>query len=534
MALQTTNVDDRRYDQLLAVLRKQIPVSRWTDHNPSDPGMMLLELLCWLAEMTLYRMNRVSDAHRQKLLNLLIDPPQPVTVGVTFTVTFNAANLPLVQPIVIPVGTRLATDFVNGRRVVVETLSELQFTNPSPGNLVVAKTVRARELLVVTNDVLGESTGKANQTFQLSPPSSLKSSSDQYLPVLLDFVNVSATYNPNPEISVNGTPWKLVPFLLAEESKPAGGVAPQHVMVEPFENRIRFGNNVFGAIPPAGASIVATRYQVLQGPAALKQLHANSLKYILDPVLNLSPHTIAMTHEDAEGGLDIFPPGVRLAEGLKDFRRTFRVVTETDFEKVLLNDFNEFQDLSGTSPKLARAVAIMNRQPPLQPPVESPAHVTILVLPEFVESAFDSSSLVQKQNMLKLAPEVERKILRFLDERRLITTHLHVTTPTLLPVDITADVVVLKDRNETQMQAILKKRLQDFLSIRHGDFDRKGWRLGRDVYRSQIFRVLEDVDGVDYVRSLVLSPANADGNVTIAPDQLPVLQNAPVVTAARE
>src|SRR5688572_23829134 len=120
MALQTTNIDDRTYDQLVGVLRKQIPITEWTDHNPSDPGIILLELLCWLGEMTLYRMNLVPEAHQQKFLNLLIDPPQPVTVDVKFTV--NLAG-PLAADIVIPMGTRLATDFVNGHRFVFETLA---------------------------------------------------------------------------------------------------------------------------------------------------------------------------------------------------------------------------------------------------------------------------------------------------------------------------------------------------------------------------------------------------------------------------
>jgi hypothetical protein len=179
MALQTTNIDDRTYDQLVTVLRKQIPSALWTDHNPSDPGIMLLELLCWLGDMTLYRMNRVSDAHRQKFLNLLIDPPQPVTVDVTFTLTFNPANLPLVADIVIPLGTRLATDYVNGHRFVFETLGTVIFTNPAPGIFVVSQTVKTRELLAVTNDVLGSSDGSPSQVFQLSPPLSLRTSPER-------------------------------------------------------------------------------------------------------------------------------------------------------------------------------------------------------------------------------------------------------------------------------------------------------------------------------------------------------------------
>ena len=40
MALQTINIDDRSYDELVDELKKHIPVPEWTDHNPSDPGLM--------------------------------------------------------------------------------------------------------------------------------------------------------------------------------------------------------------------------------------------------------------------------------------------------------------------------------------------------------------------------------------------------------------------------------------------------------------------------------------------------------------
>ena len=53
MALPDVLVDDRNFDQLLAVLRKQIPAD-YTDHNPSDPAIMLLELFAWLGDMALY------------------------------------------------------------------------------------------------------------------------------------------------------------------------------------------------------------------------------------------------------------------------------------------------------------------------------------------------------------------------------------------------------------------------------------------------------------------------------------------------
>ena len=43
----------------------------------SDPGIVLLDLLCWIGEMILYRANRVPDSHVAKFADLIIDPPEP-------------------------------------------------------------------------------------------------------------------------------------------------------------------------------------------------------------------------------------------------------------------------------------------------------------------------------------------------------------------------------------------------------------------------------------------------------------------------
>ena len=77
MALPARSVDDRTYDQLLAVLLKELPVADWRDHNPSDPGITLVELMAWLGEMTLYQMDRTSAEYRERYLDLVIDRRRP-------------------------------------------------------------------------------------------------------------------------------------------------------------------------------------------------------------------------------------------------------------------------------------------------------------------------------------------------------------------------------------------------------------------------------------------------------------------------
>lgn len=76
MPITLPNLDDRNYEDLLKEARSLLPTYAplWTNHNPSDPGITLIELFAYLTEMMLYRLNRVTDANVYAFLRLLNEP----------------------------------------------------------------------------------------------------------------------------------------------------------------------------------------------------------------------------------------------------------------------------------------------------------------------------------------------------------------------------------------------------------------------------------------------------------------------------
>jgi hypothetical protein len=76
MPLQLPNLDDRRYNDLVAEALTRIPAYSpgWTNFNPSDPGITLIELFAYLADMLSYRLDRVTDDNKRKFLKLLNGP----------------------------------------------------------------------------------------------------------------------------------------------------------------------------------------------------------------------------------------------------------------------------------------------------------------------------------------------------------------------------------------------------------------------------------------------------------------------------
>ncbi|HEX8293054.1 MAG TPA: baseplate J/gp47 family protein [Pyrinomonadaceae bacterium] len=88
MPLSLPNLDDRRYRDLVEEARSLIPsyAPEWTNHNPSDPGVTLVELFAYLTEMLVYRVNRVTDDNIRAFLKLIrgteVDTSRPLNAEV--------------------------------------------------------------------------------------------------------------------------------------------------------------------------------------------------------------------------------------------------------------------------------------------------------------------------------------------------------------------------------------------------------------------------------------------------------------------
>jgi predicted phage baseplate assembly protein len=77
MPLTIPSLDDRTFDDLVREAMDMIPshAPDWTDHNASDPGITLLELLAYLTEMLIYRVNQIGDSHLRVFTELLTGTP---------------------------------------------------------------------------------------------------------------------------------------------------------------------------------------------------------------------------------------------------------------------------------------------------------------------------------------------------------------------------------------------------------------------------------------------------------------------------
>jgi predicted phage baseplate assembly protein len=115
---------DRSFDEIYRELRSRISRynREWTNFNDSDPGITLLQLFAWLAEMTLHKMGDVPRKNYIKfaqLLGLQLAPARPATVRLVFTA--KAAE----PPATIKAGSRYSAQVEGGPPVAFETTRAL-------------------------------------------------------------------------------------------------------------------------------------------------------------------------------------------------------------------------------------------------------------------------------------------------------------------------------------------------------------------------------------------------------------------------
>ncbi len=101
-------LDDRNYYDIVAEAIGMIPryAPEWTNHNPSDPGITLIELAAWMTDILIYRLNQVPDKNYVAFLNLLgikLRPPRSARALVQFALVDGA------QKQKVPRGTQVTT-----------------------------------------------------------------------------------------------------------------------------------------------------------------------------------------------------------------------------------------------------------------------------------------------------------------------------------------------------------------------------------------------------------------------------------------
>jgi hypothetical protein len=162
-----------------------------------------------------------------------------------------------------------------------------------------------------------------------------------------------------------------------------------------------------------------------------------------------------------------------LSAAIRELRIEERAVTTADFERLCLR-----------VPGVARAHCLPRRNLEISL-AEALGHISILILCSTGVTAATVLSAVETD----------------LQHRTLLTTKVHVLQPAALRVGVKLKLLIDADQLSDVVQARVVAALSDFFDPFTGGTDHQGWPFGEPIYRSDVYALLERVEGVDYVDS---------------------------------
>lgn len=310
------------------------------------------------------------------------------------------------------------------------------------------------------------------------------------------------------------------------------GPEDTHFVLDACAGQIRFGDGVNGDIPEAPASETEENVRVVffqTSGGAAGNVTALSLGSFARPFhVEIDERLFKLDIEQraaAAGGLEREALEDAEARARRDLKTQYRGVTDSDVE---------YLALSTPGLRVARARAIPLYAPGLKgyPQAQAPASVSVVVVPY--------------GPALRPTPSegFKRTVCRHLDRHRLLTTRVYVIEPEYVGVSVRATVRLFPEFGQTETLARVQKSLDDFLRPLplDDDPDGEGWPFGRTVFRSEIYQLIESVEGVDCVEKVTLAATgvgvarSAEGNILIPPQSLvyPVAHGIEIVAPQSE
>jgi len=345
-------------------------------------------------------------------------------------------------------------------------------------------TIYAENVETITDEIMGSSNGKPNQSFNLLKQPVLKGQkvwvrevdvpSDDEIEVITknegeDAVEIiKDTEGTITEIWIL---WHQVDNFLNSGNK------SRHYILNSVKGIVSFGDGVYGLIPPEEINnIKCSEYKIGGGsegniPANEIVEFKKSVPYI-DSVNNIEP---------SEGGVDFETIDEIKDRGPQILRNRDRAVTCEDYEWLIKQEFRNIA-------KVRCQNAINNNN----------GAIDITILPD-VEGVkpYPSQAVISQ-------------ITDYLSEKSLLTINtenqslLYIHGPGYLQVLVSADIVPEKIEEAGVVKDRVISNLNLFIHPLTGGDNNNGWELGDDVHLSEINRIIQSTEGVDYVNNVRL------------------------------
>jgi hypothetical protein len=481
MALPIPNIDDRKFDDLMAEAISLIPRynREWTNFNPSDPGIALLEVFAWVSESFIYRADKIPAATYWQFLELIGVGRKEETA---FQTDLAAGDL-LVAGGEIAVVAAVATE----AELTLQRALEMDIERPA--RHAGLHPVACPEPVDLAGLIISHVEAAFAATLQ---PGHL---------LVVDGKELAVVKGSSGQAGTIGLCFPV----LAEVSAPLSIAGLPTVK---GEGRVRVrGRHVFGegtrfsALAPGDIIVAGGRVRVvadIKSDLALTvHLHFDEDQHDAVDFHTVRPMTLPGTVMSAStrvlGNMEDEDLEAAMLRAVRYVTGRYRAVTSADYE-ALAGEI--LSGLLGTE-AACRTVCLNNRNFEWGGiGVVRPGHVTVMLIVRTTGGYMQKGSLgAGRPEPVRILEAVETGLAR----RRILTTKIHAVFPRFRTVKVAASLQLVKGAVEKVVRAEAEKRLQEFFDPIGGGPDGLGWPLGRNFYRSEVYQVFEGLSGVDHV-----------------------------------
>ena len=494
MALRPPNLDDRRFDDLVAEARRLIEAScpEWTDLSPGDPGMVLIEVFAHLTEVMIYRLNRLPEKAYVEFLRLIgvtLQPPAAACTSLRFSLARAAET-----PVVIPRGTRVtvarttpgedAPVFVTLQTVAIEAGAH-------------EAEVLACHCDLVEAEELGDGgSGLPGLTVRVKRPPIIARGSDG-----LDLVVAVEASQDELTVQDHAVRADDRTFRVWREVTNFTGLgSDQHVyVVDRLAGTITFApavraagpDGVIGDVPAALAAVPAAGRQIRawyrRGGGVDGNVAANTLTVLKDPI----PGVAVTNPAPASGGRDAETLANALMRGPQELHSLRRAVTARDFELTAVRSSGAVDRARA----FTRATLWAHAQP---------GTVEVLIVPQLTGDLPTDRPVTMAELQAQQAESVLHQIQGAVDERKPLGTKCIIGWARYKSVRVAARIVVHREEDPAAVKRRVLRSLYQTINPLWRSPEAPGWPFGYSLSVWDIYKLIGAEPGVQSVSKVRL------------------------------
>lgn len=464
MSLKSPGFDfaSRDYENIRRDLlnRAAVVAPDWTDRDPSDFGVLLVDIWAYMGDVLHYYIDRAAGeafittaTQRESMLalaNLFDYTPYSRRAAVATVTVYNSstesASLPS-NTVFVGSSESGNYNFYSSTEAVIPPGASVQVT-VTEGSKIVEE--------VLTNN----SSGRPNQRYSLSKLNAVASGVQVYV----------------YEDGVTPTQWNRVVDISTANTRTSTystSVSADNVV------QVLFGNALSGRIPPTNSKITAT-YSITSGEAG--NMPAKSITSFR----NSQPAGLAVVDSTAA-------TGGNSGESIESIKASLKSTIKSQDRAVTLNDFVDLaKRISGVFVATAK----------YEPSPEGGGSVTIYGMPYISDyPSYNTDSVA-------VLPEVQEQIVTNIQPMAMLGITVYAANSiTLVPQTISATIYV----DESYVASSVKRAVYDAISIL---FDLGSLQFGQSIKIGDVYKTIHSVEGVIYAE------VTMTGAETLLPDQL--------------